>query len=126
MKLLLAVALGGAVGALARFFCTNMFAKALGAGFPYGTLFVNVAGSFAMAVVVELLAAKLSAHSELRAFLAVGLLGSFTTFSSFSHEVATLYERGHMLAAGGYIGASLSMSLIALFSGLWVTRAFLA
>ena len=126
MKLLLAVALGGAVGAIARYLSSAWFARAFGTGFPFGTLFVNVAGSFVMAVIVELLATKLSASLELRAFLAVGLLGSFTTFSSFSYDVAVLYERGNLLAAGGYMGASVTMSLLALFSGLWITRAILA
>ena len=79
-----------------------------------------------MAVIVELLATKLSANLELRAFLAVGLLGSFTTFSTFSHDVAVLYERGNLLAAGGYMGASVAVSLLALFSGLWITRTLLA
>lgn len=126
MKLLLAIALGGAVGAIARFLSTDWFARAFGTGFPFGTLFVNVVGSFVMAVIVELLATKLSASLELRAFLAVGLLGSFTTFSSFSHDVAVLYERGNLLAAGGYMGASVTISLLALFAGLWITRAILA
>ena len=126
MYLLIAVALGGAFGAIARFLSTEWFARSLGTGFPFGTLFVNVVGSFVMAVIVELLATKLSANLELRAFLAVGLLGSFTTFSTFSHDVAVLYERGNLLAAGGYMGASVTVSLLALFSGLWITRAILA
>ena len=126
MKLLLAIAAGGAVGALARFASTDWFARTVGTGFPFGTLFVNVAGSFAMAVLVELLATKLNAATELRAFLVVGVLGSFTTFSTFSHDVAALYERGELLAAGGYMGASVGMSVLALFSGLWITRAILA
>ena len=126
MKLLLAVALGGAVGAIARYLSTDWLGRAFGTGFPLGTLFVNVVGSFLMAVIVELFATKLSASVELRAFLAVGLLGSFTTFSSFSHDVAVLYERGNLLAAGGYMGASVTISVLALFSGLWITRAILA
>lgn len=126
MYLLIAVALGGAFGAIARFLSTEWFARSLGTGFPFGTLFVNVVGSFVMAVIVELLATKLSANLELRAFLAVGLLGSFTTFSTFSHDVAVLYERGNLLAAGGYMGASVTVSLLALFSGLWITRTILA
>lgn len=126
MKLLLAVALGGAFGAVARFLSTTWVGRALGTGFPFGTLFVNVAGSFALAVLVEFLAIRLNGSLELRAFLAVGLLGSFTTFSSFSLDVVTLYERGDLLAAGGYAGASVMLSILALFSGLWTARAFLA
>ena len=126
MKLLLAVALGGAFGALGRFLSTNWFARSLGTGFPFGTLFVNVAGSFVLALIVELLASRLSVSMELRAFLAVGLLGSFTTFSSFSLDVAVLYERGNLLAAGGYLGASVTLSIFALFSGLWIARLLLA
>ena len=126
MYLLLAVALGGAFGAVARHLSTEWFARSFGTGFPFGTLFVNVAGSFAMAVIIEVLATRLSPNLELRAFLAVGLLGSFTTFSSFSLDVAALYQRGDLLAAGGYIAASVTTSLLALFSGLWITRAVLA
>ena len=126
MRLLLAVALGGAFGALARSLSIDWFARSLGTGLPFGTLFVNVAGSFIMAVIVELLTTKLNANMELRAFLAVGLLGSFTTFSTFSLDVAELYERGSLLAAGGYVGASVALSVFALFSGLWIVRTVLA
>ena len=126
MKLLLAIALGGALGALGRFLATEWFARSLGAGFPFGTLLVNVTGSFAMAVIVETLASGYSASAELRAFLAVGILGSFTTFSTFSLDFASLYERGDLMAAGGYLAASVGLSVLALFSGLHVARTFLA
>lgn len=125
MSMLLAVALGGAFGALARHLSISWIGRWLGAGFPFGTLAVNVAGSFAMAVIVESLASKLDVSTELRGFLAIGVLGSFTTFSTFSHDVAVLYERGELLAAGGYVGASVTLSILALFSGLWLSRAML-
>lgn len=125
MSMLLAVALGGAFGALARHLSISWIGRWLGAGFPFGTLAVNVAGSFAMAVTVESLASKLDVSTELRGFLAIGVLGSFTTFSTFSHDVAVLYERGELLAAGGYVGASVTLSILALFSGLWLSRAML-
>ena len=110
---------------MARFLSTDWLARGLGTRFLFGTLFVNLAGSFVLAVVVEFLAAKLSASMELRGFLAVGLLGTFTTCSSFSLDVANLYERGNLLTAGGYVGASVTLSILALFSGLWIARTLL-
>jgi len=122
MKVMLAVALGGALGAVARYQTSVWFTRWLGSGFPYGTLFVNVAGSFIMGVFIELLALKLSGSQELRAFFAIGVLGAFTTFSSFSLDVVVLYERGNLLAAGGYVAGSVVLSIAGLFAGLWVVR----
>ncbi len=126
MPVLLAVAVGGALGALARYLSMHWIGLWLGTGFPFGTLAVNIAGSFAMAVVVEGLASMLCTGAEWRAFLVVGLLGSLTTFSTFSHDVAILYEKGQFWTAAGYVGASVTLSVIALFSGLWLTRSILA
>ena len=126
MKMLLAVALGGAVGAVLRYKTVGWIAHLMGHGFPWGTLAVNVAGSFAMGVLVELAALKLTMSGEMRAFLAVGLLGAFTTFSTFSLDVATLWERGAVMAAGAYIAASVALSILALFAGLALIRTVVA
>jgi CrcB protein len=98
---------------------------ALGAGFPWGTLAVNIAGSFVLGALVEMMALTWSPGEGLRAFMVVGVLGAFTTFSTFSLDVVTLYERGAFLAAAGYIIASVVASVAALFAGLAVMRAVL-
>jgi len=125
MKMLLAVALGGALGAVARYKTVGWVAQLMGHGFPWGTLVVNVVGSFAMGVLVELGALKLNLAPEVRAFLAVGVLGAFTTFSTFSLDVATLWQRGDVMATGAYVAASAALSILALFAGLAVVRAVL-
>ncbi|MBM85134.1 MAG: fluoride efflux transporter CrcB [Rhodospirillaceae bacterium] len=122
MKLVLAVALGGAIGAVARYQSVVWISRLIGLGFPWGTLFVNIVGSFVMGLFIEFFTLRTSGGQEFRAFFAVGVLGSFTTFSSFSLDVAMLYERGHLMAAGGYILASVALSIFGLFSGLWVMR----
>ena len=122
MKLMLAVALGGAIGAVARFQTVGLFARWFGIGFPHGTLFVNVLGSFVMGLFVELLAIKLNGSPEWRAFFAIGVLGAFTTFSSFALDVSVLTERGNLLAAGAYVALSVVLAVAGLFTGLWVMR----
>ena len=126
MKLVLAIAVGGAVGAVARHYVAAQVAHALGHGFPFGTLTVNVVGSFVMGVLVELMALAWSPSLELRAFMTVGLLGAFTTFSTFSLDFAVLFERGALTAAFGYALLSVVLSVGGLFAGLAVTRAVLA
>ena len=122
MPMALAIALGGAVGALSRHYMAAAVSRAFGLGFPYGTLTVNVVGCFLMGLLVEALALRFSITPEARGFLAVGLLGGFTTFSAFSLEVALLYERGQLLLAALYVVASVVLSIAALFGGLAVGR----
>ena len=107
MKMILAVALGGALGASGRYLVAHQALRLLGPNFPWGTLAVNVVGSLAMGILIELLALKVSLAPEVRAFLVTGLLGGFTTFSAFSLDTAILFERhAHGLAAA-YVLASL-------------------
>ena len=96
MKELLTVAAGGAFGAVARYLVYVLAGQLLGSGFPFGTLIVNVVGSFCMGVLVEGMALAWTISPETRLFLAVGVLGAFTTFSAVSLDVAVLYERGRM------------------------------
>lgn len=117
----LLVALGGALGAALRHGANHAALRLFGPGFPWGTLFVNVAGSFVMGVLVVCLARRLGGGPEWRLFLATGLLGGFTTFSAFSLDVAALWERG-AAAALGYAGASVVLSVLALFAGLALAR----
>ncbi|MCB1651984.1 MAG: fluoride efflux transporter CrcB [Alphaproteobacteria bacterium] len=120
-----AVALGGAIGATGRYGVGIAAVKLLGHGFPWGTMVVNIAGSFAMGLIIAGLAHMDQSSQELRAFLTVGLLGGFTTFSAFSLDAVTLYERGALLAAGGYALASVTFSVLALFAGLILMRGVL-
>ncbi|MAU44857.1 MAG: fluoride efflux transporter CrcB [Yangia sp.] len=117
---LLQVALGGALGASARYLTGVAMTSLMGRGFPWGTLAVNILGSFLMGLLVVALA-NLSA-TRLAPFFAVGFLGGFTTFSSFSLDVATLYERGDVTLALGYVAVSVAVSIAALFAGLLIAR----
>ena len=120
MTPLLQVALGGALGASARYLTGRATLHLFGPGFPWGTLVVNVVGSFLMGVLVVALA-HLSAN-RLAPLLMTGLLGGFTTFSAFSLDAVTLWERGQSLQAAGYVAASVILSIGALFAGLAVAR----
>ena len=97
-------------------------ARAFGVAFPYGTLAVNVIGGFLMGLFIELLARRFEGSPELRLFVAIGILGGFTTFSSFSLDVAVLWERGELAIALSYMLASVILSIGALFLGLWLAR----
>ena len=125
MKLIAAIAIGGAIGAVARHLVGVQMLRLLGSGFPWGTLTVNVVGSFAMGALVELMAIRWSVGPELRAFMTVGILGAFTTFSTFSLDIAVLGERGEVLPAGLYVLLSVGLSISALFFGLWLFRQLL-
>jgi CrcB protein len=122
MKGLLAVELGGALGALARYGVFVAATHLLGHGFPYGTLIVNVLGSLLLGVLIEGLALAWTLPESVRLFLVVGVFGAFTTFSTFSLDVAVLYERGRTIAAAGYIVASVVLSVGGLFTGLHIMR----
>lgn len=125
MKSLAAVALGGALGATARYLSISASAHFFGHQFPYGTLLVNIIGSFIMGILVETMALVWTAGVETRLFLLVGVLGAFTTFSSFSLDVAVLFERGRVLATAMYITFSVVLSIAALFAGMVLIRRLL-
>lgn len=122
MNQLLIVAAGGAIGACLRHLTGLAALRLLGPGFPWGTLAVNIVGSFAMGVFIELLARRLEASIELRLLIATGLLGGFTTFSAFSLDAVVLWERGELASAIGYIAASVILAIGALVAGLILTR----
>jgi CrcB protein len=126
VKLIGWIAAGGAVGAVARYVVMVGVARLWGSAFPWGTLTVNVVGSFILGALVEILALVWSPGEGVRALLVVGMLGAFTTFSTFSLDVVTLYERGALAAAAAYIIASVVLSVAALFAGLWVFRTALS
>ena len=119
---LVLVALGGALGSGLRHLVNLAALRLIGPGFPWGTLTVNIAGSFLMGLFVELLARRLGGSAELRLFVATGVLGGFTTFSAFSLDVAVLYERGAVVQAFAYVAASVIVAIAALFLGMWLAK----
>lgn len=120
----LAVAAGGAVGAMARHGVSRTAMHLLGPNFPWGTLAANIMGSFAMGLIIVWLSSREPASPALRAFLTVGLLGAFTTFSTFSLDVVTLYRDRTVMIAGAYLLASVILSVCALLGGLTIGRQF--
>ena len=126
MKLIGWVAAGGAAGAAMRYLVMIAAAHLWGISFPWGTLTVNVLGSFILGVLVEAMALTWSVSEGVRAFLVVGVLGAFTTFSTFSLDVVTLYEKGEWGFAAAYVLASVILSVLALFAGLALARAALS
>jgi len=124
---LLLVAVGGAVGAVCRYLLGIATFRTLGPGFPYGTLGANVIGGVLMGVLVGVLALRGGADQEKwRLLLGVGVLGGFTTFSSFSLEVGLMIERRTYVIAAAYSLASVVLSVAALFLGLFAMRRLLA
>ncbi len=118
----LAIAGGGAVGALLRFWVSTWVYGRLGREFPWGTLAVNVAGSLLMGVLYILLIERLSVSPAWRAALLVGLLGAFTTFSTFSIETLNLIEDGALLKALMNISLSVTLCLVGAWMGVLLGR----
>lgn len=115
------VAFGGAIGSSLRHLVNLAGLRLLGPNFPWGTVFVNITGSLAMGLIAGLLAAR-GGTQEWRLFLTTGVLGGFTTFSAFSLDAVTLWERGAALQAAGYVFGSVTVSIFALLAGLWLAR----
>lgn len=118
---LLFVMMGGALGAGARYLVGKALLGWLGPNYPWGTLAVNLLGGLAMGVLAGMLG-RMTAGDQARLFLAVGVLGGFTTFSAFSLELVTMLERGAIMTAMGYALASVAGAVVALFAGLAMTR----
>lgn len=116
------IAAGGAMGALARHGVNVVSSHALGTGFPYGTLFVNIMGSFIMGCLIASFAHIWQPPKTVQPFLITGFLGAFTTFSTFSLDAVALYERGAYMLSAGYIAGSVILSIGALFAGLTLIR----
>ncbi len=122
MKLVLLAAAGGAIGSAARYLVNLGAAQLLGAGFPWGTLAVNIAGSFLMGLLFAIGIEKIHLSNEMRVLLATGILGGFTTFSAFSLDFAFLIERKDYALAALYLAGSVGLSILALFGGLFAVR----
>ncbi len=123
-RTLLEVALGGALGASARFAAYAALSRTDGQGFPWATVFVNVLGSFLMGVLVIWLQEKgLARHAPI---LLTGVLGGFTTFSAFSLDAVKLWEQGAFGLAAGYVLGSVAVSIAALALGMSLGRGWFA
>lgn len=120
--ILLAVAAGGALGALARYGLAVVW-PALPGVFPWHTFVANAAGSALLGITIVLVSEARTAHPYVRPFLGTGVLGGFTTFSAYSEEVVALMEHGQIALAGGYAVATLAAALLGAWAGIRVTRA---
>ena len=121
----LIVFIGAGLGGMLRHGVNVIAARLLGLGFPFGTLFVNVAGGLLMGVLAEWLLIKGIGNQPLRLFLTTGVLGGFTTFSAFSLDAAVMWQRGHYAMCAGYAAASVLLSVAALFLGMSATKALI-
>jgi len=122
VKQILAIAIGGAAGAVLRYWTSTGIYALVGRTFPYGTLVVNVAGSLLMGFLYVLLVERLALSVEWRAALLIGVLGAFTTFSTFSMETFALFEDGERLKALMNIILSVTLCLVAVWLGVVAGR----
>jgi CrcB protein len=119
---IIAIAVGAAIGANLRYSLSIWAAQRWGASFPYGTLIVNVIGSFAIGVVLVLATTRLNLSDPARLLIVTGLLGGFTTFSSLSFETYSLITNGSWLAAGIYVISSFGLGIAGVFLGAGIAR----
>jgi CrcB protein len=127
VRLFLTVGLGAAIGGMLRLFITQAVVARVGAGYgQYATLFINVSGSFLIGIVIGLAQTRADFHPLWRYFLATGILGGYTTFSTFSLEAFTLASEGMAWSALGYVSASVVLGIAGAVVGILSTRAFAA
>ena len=119
---ILAIALGGALGAVCRYLLGNAVSKAVGSALPWGTFLINLGGCFAMGLLMTLIVERELLPAAWRLFLCVGLLGGFTTFSSFGYEALMLLLKGNIAAAAGYAGGSVILGMLAAGAGVLAAR----
>jgi fluoride exporter len=119
------VALGGALGSMARFGIANAITTLTGPQFPWGTLLINATGSFVIGWFGALTGSRgsFAVPADIRAFVMVGICGGYTTFSSFSLQTLELMQAGEVLAAGGYILGSVILCLLFVWLGVWLGHA---
>ena len=126
MGVVAAIGIGGGIGALIRYYMASLIQPAWWPGFPFGIFVVNITGGLAMGLITALAALKLQMTPEVRAFLTTGILGGYTTFSTFSLDSAMLIERGAWGQAAAYVVGSTVLSILAIFAGFWAVRALYA
>ena len=120
----LAVALGGALGSMARYALSTWVFQVSSHKFPYATLTVNVLGSFVMGILFVVIVERAALPQEMRSLLMIGFIGAFTTFSTFSLDTLGLWQNGHLFMALIYTLATVILCLIAISSAIWLTRLF--
>ncbi|SCB10799.1 fluoride efflux transporter CrcB [Rhizobium hainanense] len=120
--LYLVVFLGAGLGGAFRLGINELAARLLGIEFPFGTLIINVLGAFIMGLLTEYFTFRGGMSQEVRLFLTTGVLGGFTTFSTFALESVTLWERGQWMPSVAYVALSVSLSIGALIAGLAIVR----
>jgi CrcB protein len=118
------VFLGGGAGAMIRHGINLAVARGLGTAFPSATLLINITGSVAMGMMAAYFAFRGGGGQHWRLFLTTGVLGGYTTFSTFSLDAALLYERGEVGLSALYVMSSVVISIAGLFAGLWLVRQF--
>lgn len=121
----LAIAFGGAAGAVSRYWLSTTVERFNGTTFPLGTFFVNILGSFLIGVFFIILAEKLQLVDQWRPIIMIGFLGAMTTFSTFSLDALLLFQQGHYNTAFFYILSSVVLCLLAAFCGMQITRVIL-
>lgn len=119
---ILAISIGAVLGANARYLLGGWIADRFGPVFPLGTLVINVSGSFVIGIVLTLVGERLVAPAWVRPLVAIGFLGSYTTFSTFSYETLALARDGSWLAAGANVVASVGASLVGVYLGTVLAR----
>ena len=117
-----AVAIGGALGAMARYAVSTWIFSVSSHKFPYATLSVNVLGSFIMGILFVVIIERAALPVEMRGLLMIGFLGAFTTFSTFSLDALGLWQNGHLFLALVYVLATVVLCLVAISSSIWLTR----
>ncbi len=122
LQLIAAVALGGAIGSVARYLVGIGSGRLFGMAFPWGTLIINVTGSFLIGTFIALFATRWDLSQVARVFLTVGICGGYTTFSTFSLDAFYLMERGELLSSAAYMIASVVMSVAALVAAIHLVR----
>jgi CrcB protein len=118
----LAVAVGGAFGAMARYAVSTWIFNATSHKFPYATLSVNVLGSFVMGILFVFIVERAALPAEMRGLLMIGFLGAFTTFSTFSLDALGLWQNGHLFLALVYVLATVVLCLVAISCSIWLAR----
>jgi CrcB protein len=118
----IAVAVGGALGAMARYAVSTWVFQVSSHKFPYATLTVNVLGSFVMGILFVLIIERTALPVEMRSLWMIGFLGAFTTFSTFSLDALGLWQNGHLFMALLYVLATVVLCLLAISSSIWLTR----
>lgn len=118
----LAVAIGGALGSVARYALSSWVFDITSHKFPYATLIVNVAGSFVMGILFVLIVERAVLPAEMRSLLMIGFIGAFTTFSAFSLDALGLWQNGHVLMSVIYMITTVILCLVAISTAIWLTR----